>query len=57
MLTFNSQKKKLDDKKLNHHRTDEPFPVEVRVRNERCKNLIKKEALAADVLELAKTRI
>lgn len=47
----------LDSKRLNHHKTDEPFPIKVKVRGERYRQLIVEEAENADVLGLAKCEI
>ncbi|KAI9927605.1 hypothetical protein MW887_003225 [Aspergillus wentii] len=46
-----------DSMKLNHHRTDEPFPVKVTVRSEKHASLIENDAAELGVLELAKTEI
>ena len=43
-----------DSKILNHHMTDEPFPVTVTVRSEKHAKLITDEAEKYGVLEAAK---
>lgn len=43
--------------RLNHHRTDEPFPVKVTPRNEQHVGLILDEAALLQVLDDAKRRI
>ncbi|KAJ5780066.1 cytochrome P450 [Penicillium paradoxum] len=44
-----------DSHRLNHHRTDEPFPVKVTVRSEEHAKLIIEEATREGVLEVAKS--
>lgn len=41
--------------RLNHHRTDEPFPVKATVRSDEHSKLIREEASREGVLELAKS--
>ena len=43
----------IDPMILNHHRTDEPFPIKTSVRSERHRDLIIAEATKANVLSLA----
>ncbi|KAJ5115848.1 cytochrome P450 [Penicillium angulare] len=41
-------------RRLNHHRTDEPFPIKVMVRSEEHARLVKEDAIRNGVLEFAK---
>ena len=55
MLTL-EQRGTLDTRKLNHETTEEPFPVEIKLRGAGYRELIENDASAADVLEIAQKR-
>lgn len=47
----------IDPYVLNHHRTDEPFPVQIAARSEAHRKLIINEAITHDVLRFAEQRV